>query len=47
MSRLSKAIHNHRVTNRNRREFDRALQAATPAMRNELLVLAQRQDISR
>lgn len=47
MTRLSKAIREHRTTNRNRREFDRALQAATPAMRNELLVIAQRRDISR
>ncbi len=47
MSRLSKAIRNHRASSRNRREFDRALQLATPSMRNELLVLAQRQDISR
>ena len=47
MSRLSKAIRNHRASSRNRREFDRALQFATPSMRNELLVLAQRQDLTR
>ncbi|MEJ7648118.1 MAG: hypothetical protein WKF57_03560 [Nakamurella sp.] len=47
MSRLSKAIRDHRVSNRNRRELDRALQVATPSMRNELLVLAQRQGITR
>lgn len=47
MSRLSQAIRSHRISSRNRREFDRALSIATPSMRNELLVLAQRQSIFR
>lgn len=47
MTRLSQAIRTHRASTRNRRELDRALQSASPAMRNELLVLAQRQSISR
>jgi hypothetical protein len=47
MSRLAKAIRSHREINRNRRALNRALENASPAMRDELLVIAQRQDIFR
>lgn len=43
MSRLAKAIRSHRETIRTRRELDRAIgNAATPAMRDELILVAQR-----
>lgn len=47
MSRLAQAIRSHREINRHRRELGRALETASPAMRDELLVLAQRQDLLR
>ena len=44
MSRLAKAIRSHRETARTRREVSRAIdQASTPAMRDELILMAQRQ----
>ena len=43
MSRLAKAIQSHREFNRTRREINRAINnAATPAMRDELIIVAQR-----
>ncbi|MET0693636.1 MAG: hypothetical protein ABWY56_06875 [Propionibacteriaceae bacterium] len=43
MSRLAKAVRSHRELNRTRREIDRAIHnAATPAMRDELIIVAQR-----
>jgi len=43
MSRLAKAIRSHRETSRTRRELNRAISnAATPAMRDELILVAQR-----
>lgn len=43
MPRLAKAIRSHRELNRTRREIDRAIQnAATPSMRDELIIAAQR-----
>ena len=43
MSRLGKAIRSHREVTRTRRELDRAISsAATPAMRDELIIVAQR-----
>ncbi len=43
MSRLGKAIQSHREINRTRRELARAISnAATPAMRDELILVAQR-----
>jgi hypothetical protein len=43
MSRLVKAIRSHREINRTRRELNRAISnAATPAMRDELILVAQR-----
>ncbi len=43
MSRLGKAIQSHREINRTRRELARAISnAATPAMRDELIIVAQR-----
>ncbi len=42
MSRLAKAIRSRRELNRTRRELDRAIgNAATPAMRDELITFAQ------
>ncbi|GGL96075.1 hypothetical protein [Nakamurella endophytica] len=44
MSRLAKAFRSHREITRNRRAFDRAMEhAVTPAMRDELIIMAQRQ----
>ena len=44
MSRLAKALRSHREINRNRRALNRAFEsAATPAMRDELIIMAQRQ----
>lgn len=43
MSRLTKAIRSHRETARTRRELDRAIaNASTPALRDELILVAQR-----
>jgi uncharacterized protein YjiS (DUF1127 family) len=43
MSRLSKAIRSHREMSRTRRELNRAISnATTPAMRDELIMVAQR-----
>jgi hypothetical protein len=43
MSRLAKAIRSHRENNRTRREIDRAIvNASTPALRDELIMVAQR-----
>lgn len=47
MSRLAQAIRSHRESNRNRRDLGHALQTASPAMRDELLVLAQRHELLR
>lgn len=47
MSRLAQAIRSHRESSRNRRDLGQALQTASPAMRDELLVLAQRQQLLR
>lgn len=46
MSRISQAVRNHRDSARTRREIDRAIdRAATPAIRNELLAMAQVQGL--
>jgi hypothetical protein len=43
MSRLVKVIRSHREISRTRRELNRAISnAATPAMRDELILVAQR-----
>jgi hypothetical protein len=43
MTRLAKAFRSHREISRNRREIDRAISmASTPAMRDELILVAQR-----
>lgn len=43
MSRLAKAIRSRREINRTRRAVDRAItDAATPALRDELIIVAQR-----
>ncbi len=43
MSRLTQAIQSRRQVNRKRREIARAISnAATPAMRDELILVAQR-----
>jgi hypothetical protein len=43
LSRLVKAIRSHREMNRTRRELNRAISnATTPAMRDELIMVAQR-----
>jgi hypothetical protein len=43
MSRLAKAIRSRREINRTRRELNRAIaNASTPAMRDELILVAQR-----
>ncbi len=43
MSRLAKAIRSHREIARSRREINNAIgNASTPAMRNELIIVAQR-----
>jgi hypothetical protein len=42
MSRLAKAIRSHREISRTRSELNRAIsKAATPAMRDELIMFAQ------
>ena len=48
MSRITKAIRSNRELARNRREIGRAIdRAATPAMRDEIILMAQRQGYSR
>ncbi|MGI8417718.1 MAG: hypothetical protein ACR2P2_16245 [Nakamurella sp.] len=47
MSRLAKVIRNHREINRNERALNRVLDSASPAMRDEILVLVQRQNLMR
>jgi len=43
MSRLAQVIRSHRELNRTRQELNRAISnAATPAMRDELIMFAQR-----
>jgi uncharacterized protein YjiS (DUF1127 family) len=43
MSRLAQAIRSHREMSRTRRELNRAISnATTPAMRDELIMVAQR-----
>jgi hypothetical protein len=43
MARLAKAIRSHREISRTRRELNRAISnASTPAMRDELIQVAQR-----
>jgi hypothetical protein len=43
MSRLIKVIRSHQEINRTRRQLNRAIaNAATPAMRDELILVAQR-----
>jgi hypothetical protein len=45
MPRLAKAINNRREHTRGRRELSRAIiNAPTPALRDELILLAQRDD---
>ena len=47
MSRLGKAVRTHRDTARTRREVNRAIEhAATPAVRDELLAMAQIQGLA-
>ncbi|QNK82356.1 hypothetical protein [Nakamurella sp. PAMC28650] len=48
MSRLTNAIRNSREVSRNRRAIGRAIErAATPAMRDEIILMAQRQGYNR
>lgn len=48
MSRIANAIRSSREVSRNRREIGRAIErAATPAMRDEIILMAQRQGYSR
>ena len=48
MSRITSAIRNKREIARNRREIGRAIErAATPAMRDEIILMAQRQSYVR
>jgi len=43
MSSIAKAIRSHRELNRTRREINRAISnAASPALRDELIAVAQR-----
>ena len=45
MSRLAKAIQSHRENSRTRREINHAIgNAFTPAMHDELILVAQRSD---
>lgn len=44
MSNVAQTLKNHRLAARNRRAVNRAIdEASTPAMRNELIVIAQNQ----
>lgn len=46
MSRLTKAVRSHRELRRTRTEINRAISnAATPAMRDELVMVAQRNNM--
>jgi len=46
MSRISRAVRNHRDATRTRREVNRAIErAGTPGVRNELLAMAQVQGL--
>jgi hypothetical protein len=46
MSTLATTLRNHRLAARNRRAVNRAIdEASTPAMRNELIVMAQNQGV--
>ena len=46
MSKISMAVRNRRDSARTRREVNRAIEhAATPAVRNELLAMAQMQGL--
>ena len=48
MSRITNVIRNNREISRNRREIGRAIErAATPAMRDEIILMAQRQGYNR
>ena len=48
MSRISTAIRTSRENSRNRRDIGRAIErAATPAMRDEIILMAQRQGVQR
>jgi len=48
MSRITNAIRSNRENNRNRREIGRAIErAATPSMRDEIILMAQRQGYNR
>ncbi|MET3805661.1 hypothetical protein ABIB25_002665 [Nakamurella sp. UYEF19] len=48
MSRITNAIRSNREISRNRREIGRAIErAATPAMRDEIILMAQRQGYTR
>lgn len=47
MSTLAKAIRSRRESHRSQRELTRALEGASQAMRDELLVIAQRQHLMR
>ena len=48
MSRLAKAIQSRREISRNRRELEQAISnAATPSMRDDLILAAQRTDGTR
>ena len=43
MPSLAKAVRSHRELNRNRREMNRAInKAGSPALRDELIIVAQR-----
>ncbi len=44
MNRITQAIRSSRQVSRNRREIGRAIErASTPAMRDEIILMAQRQ----
>ena len=46
MSTITRTLRNHRIAARNRRAMNRAIdEASTPAMRNELIVIAQNQGV--
>ncbi len=48
MSRITNKIRSNREISRNRRELGRAIErAATPAMRDEIILMAQRQGVNR
>ena len=48
MSRITNALRANRDKSRNRREIGRAIErAATPTMRDEIIVMAQRQNYLR